>query len=243
MTRRNPSRTTPPPPSDGGLTITDLQPAPYNPRQITPSAAAALSQSLSQFGDIAGITYNRRTGRLVTGHQRVDALRSTYGDGLRLSTSGQEPGIAVLETPSGDHYIVRIVDWDEATEKAANIAANSPYLSANFDDAGLHALLTELEASAPALMSDLRLDELLADVSPASSVTTVVATDEFSNEGRASVTYSGPEERINEIKRIVSEKRNAIAEATARAPRDVPATEALHAILTEQSDASRRRRR
>ncbi len=238
MPRRNPSRTSAQPADSVALTLENLQPAPYNPRQMTNSAKQALQQSLHLFGDISGITFNRRTGRLVTGHQRMDALKTAYGEDLQLTA--QEDG-TYLRTPAGDQYLVRVVDWDETTEKAANVAANSPYLSANFDDAGLQSLLAELETSSPSMMSDLRLDELLADVAPALSAEQVSSSEEFSREGHASVTYSGPDVKINEIKRLVSEKRNAIAEATGRAPREVPATEALHKLLTEQPATGRRR--
>jgi hypothetical protein len=206
---------------------------------MQPSAATALAQSLNEFGDIAGITFNSASGQLVTGHQRMTALRAAYGEDLTYDAATSD-----LVTPAGDRYHVRVVTWDEATEKAANIAANSPYLSANFDDVALHTLLTELEVTSPAMMSDLRLDELLADVAPPGEVTSPPPVEEFGREGHASVTYSGPEAKINEIKLLVSEKRNAIAEATGRAPREVPAMEALHKLLTEaQATPATRRRR
>lgn len=242
MPRRNPTRTPSQPFELHRLTLDDLRPAPYNPRQMTPSARQALQQSLSEFGDIAGITFNTRTGRLVTGHQRLEALRVAYGSDLQLSTDGNSPDTALLTSPAGDVYKVRLVDWDDATEKAANVAANSPYLSANFDDEQLHSLLMELETQAPGMMQDLRLDELLADVAPPPEVVVEEGASEFTREGQASVTYSGPEARINEIKRLVSEKRNALAEATGRAPRDVPATEALHKLLTDVATPAPARR-
>ena len=56
-------------------TMNDLKPAPYNPRKISDMAGEKLWRSLSEFGDISGITWNERTGHLVTGHQRVERLK------------------------------------------------------------------------------------------------------------------------------------------------------------------------
>lgn len=123
------------------LTIDSLKPAPYNPSNITPEARAALTESLKRFGDISGIVLNTRTGNLVAGHQRVDALRREFGTAeLRTDPDGH----ATIH--AGAHvFPVRVVDWDEATERAANIAANNPHIAGTFDDAKLQAMLEELK--------------------------------------------------------------------------------------------------
>jgi len=135
------------------VNISDLKPAPYNPRKITDQALGALQTSLTEFGDISGLVWNQRTGHLVAGHQRLAALRKAHGDGLTM-----EDGAVV--TPTGERFVVRTVDWPEAREKAANVAANSPYLGGEFDDAELAKILDELEASLSAEFAALRLDEL-----------------------------------------------------------------------------------
>ena len=56
--------------------IDDLKPASYNPRKISKKAFEGLEVSLKKFGDISGIVWNKRTGNLVSGHQRVAKLRS-----------------------------------------------------------------------------------------------------------------------------------------------------------------------
>ncbi len=53
------------------ISIADLKPAPYNPRKISPEAVAGLKTSLVQFGDISGLTWNRRSGHLVAGHRHL----------------------------------------------------------------------------------------------------------------------------------------------------------------------------
>jgi DNA modification methylase len=137
------------------VNLADLSPAPYNPRRISDEAAAGLARSLDEFGDISGITFNRRTGRLVTGHQRVDQLRARHGD--------LEVKRGVIRTPDGETFRVRFVDWDEATEKAANLAANNPHIGGEWDD-GIEALLREVGDISPDLFGDLNLDALLAEV-------------------------------------------------------------------------------
>ena len=142
------------------MNIADLKPAPYNPRTITPEAFSALETSLGEFGDLSGITWNQRSGHVVAGHQRLDALKRKYG--RKLKVSGKDGAHAVV-TPAGERFPIRVVDWPEAQEKAANLAANSPFLAGSFDSRGLEAVLADLNAAdgLGTLVGDLRLAELL----------------------------------------------------------------------------------
>lgn len=97
----------------------DLQPNPRNPRKITDKKLIALKKALLEFGDLGGIVFNRRTGHLIGGHQRINIFKTmpvqfVYGDGYIW--------IELCET--GDRFAYREVDWSEEKEKAANIAAN-----------------------------------------------------------------------------------------------------------------------
>jgi DNA modification methylase len=134
------------------MDLADLKPAPYNPRKISPEAMKALGASLASFGDISGVTWNKRTGHLVSGHQRLKVLQEAYGDGLAIRDE-------VLHTPDGGSYQVRVVDWPLSREKLANLAANSPYLAGEFDE-GLEAILDELSADEAEMFEALRLEEL-----------------------------------------------------------------------------------
>jgi len=131
--------------------LSDLKPAPYNPRAIDDAALKALTSSLDLFGDISGIVWNRRSGHLVCGHQRIRALREKYGDSLSLRDGCLCAG--------DKRFPVRVVDWDEATEKAANIAANSELLAGRFTPE-LGALIEEVENGLRDLSEELRLPEL-----------------------------------------------------------------------------------
>ena len=129
-------------------TIDDLKPAPYNPRTISPDALHGLRQSVERFGDLSGIVWNARSGHLVAGHQRVKALTDAG------ATFDPSPPRLVL----GDRaFPVRVVDWDDATERAANITANNPHISGEFNDdlAGLLDDLRDFDG-----FDELRLDLL-----------------------------------------------------------------------------------
>ena len=98
--------------------ISDLKPAAYNPRMIDEKSFEGLKFSLTEFGDLSGIVFNKRTGNLVTGHQRVKALIDEYGD---IEASIGEDGSIAFVTLDGI-FKVRVVDWPLDKEKAANIA-------------------------------------------------------------------------------------------------------------------------
>ncbi len=132
--------------------LSDLTPAPYNPRTLSEDAANGLQTSLSQFGDIAGIVYNKRTGNLVCGHQRINELRKIYGD-LAIKKD-------IIITPNGDTFKVRTVDWPLEREKAANIAANNPHVAGEFDDDALSALLKEILVDDIELFNELQFEKL-----------------------------------------------------------------------------------
>jgi len=127
--------------------INDLKPAPYNNRvrQISQAALKGLQHSLERHGDISGITFNLETGNLVSGHQRVEALKAKYGaDNLRLEPAPID-GQGIIYAPDGNTYSVRYVRFTEAEEKAANLAANSPDIAGEFDWEGVEAQLADLK--------------------------------------------------------------------------------------------------
>ena len=129
------------------ITIDDLAPNPRNPRKIKDAARKGLNRSLEKFGDLSGITFNRTTGQLVCGHQRLDELRKMggeYRDGAIWVGSRE--------------YRVRVVDWDEALEREANVAANNPQIHGDWDDT-IGDYLREIQAG----MSEEEFSELQFD--------------------------------------------------------------------------------
>ena len=152
------------------MNLEDLKPAPYNPREIADEALAGLTVSLEEFGDIAGIVWNQRTGNLVCGHQRIAALTAKYDGGLTMSGE-------IIHTPDGERFRVRVVDWPEDKEKLANLAANNPHIAGTFGR-GLEELVRELEQTDVAsLLEPLRIDELLDMAQPKANNTSPQLSD------------------------------------------------------------------
>lgn len=133
-------------------TLADLKADPSNPRRITDEAADGLGVSLQEFGDISGITFNVHTGQLVSGHQRVERLRSLYGDDLPI-VDGR------IETPDGKAFAVRLVDWDEDTQRRANVAANNQFIAGEFTD-DLRGVLADVAEADRQMYESLRLSDL-----------------------------------------------------------------------------------
>jgi len=131
-------------------TFDDLKPWEGNPRTIAPDNDARLARSLAVYGDLANITYNRVTGHLVGGHQRVRNLKQQHGqlalvaaDGRPASELKRDEGVDYLyvETPTGERFPVRVVAWSPEKERAANVAANSTDVTGQFDWEALSQLL------------------------------------------------------------------------------------------------------
>lgn len=131
--------------SKAPLTVRQLVAAEYNPRTISDKRVAQLGKSMAKFGDLSSITMNRRTGRLVSGHQRVRNLLPNAR--IETTETSDDVGtIAVGRIVSGKNsWPYRLVDWDEKTEKAANIAANAA--GGEFDHAKLGQLVKELDGA------------------------------------------------------------------------------------------------
>jgi len=90
--------------------LADLNPAEYNPREIRQEALDGLQGSIDRFGVLVPIIWNRRSGRIVGGHQRYKVLTSK----------------GVEETD------VVVVDLDNNEEVALNITMNNPATRGKF---------------------------------------------------------------------------------------------------------------
>ena len=106
------------------IPIADLKPAPYNPRKdLKPGDAEyeKIKQSITAFGFIEPLVWNERTGNVVGGHQRLKVLI--------------EQGVKSVPCV--------VVDFDEDTERAANLALNK--IGGDWDFSKLADVLLELE--------------------------------------------------------------------------------------------------
>ncbi len=107
------------------LPVSDLVPAPYNPRKKlkpTDPAYRKLAASLREFGLVEPLIWNELSGHVVGGHARLAILR--------------EQGVAEVS--------VSVVRLTPEREKALNVVLNNREAQADFDPAKLGALLTEL---------------------------------------------------------------------------------------------------
>ena len=112
-------------PEFGEIPVSELSgmAAGYNPRKISEHDKAALRRSLRFFGPVEPIVVNRRTQRIVGGHQRVVAAEAEGIDSLPVAW----------------------VDLDEPSEKQLNLALNR--ISGEWDEEKLADLLRGLGES------------------------------------------------------------------------------------------------
>lgn len=106
------------------LPVEKLIPADYNPRkELGPGDAEfeKLTRSLSEFGYVEPVIWNKTTGNVVGGHQRLTALKH-------------------LGHTEVDCVVVEL---DETREKALNIALNK--ISGDWDEAKLALVIADLD--------------------------------------------------------------------------------------------------
>ncbi|WP_138218578.1 DNA methyltransferase [Enterococcus faecalis] len=127
------------------MKLSELHPAEYNPRVELKSGMEEyekLKQSILEFGFVDPPIFNKRTGNLVGGHQRVSVAKDL--------------GIGEIE--------VSIVDLPIEKEKALNIALNK--ISGQWDEDKLVELLEELNTDELPLtgFNQEELDDLLSNL-------------------------------------------------------------------------------
>jgi ParB-like chromosome segregation protein Spo0J len=136
------------------LPISALKADPKNPRKISDEARAGLGVSLETFGPL-DIVWNETTKQLVSGHQRISALKAAGAtEVVRAGDTGH-----IVHPKTGERFPVRFVAWDETKQRMANLVANNPHLQGDFtEDAIEQARSLEDEAH----FHELQLDKLIA---------------------------------------------------------------------------------
>lgn len=117
------------------ISLSDLNPATYNPRTITKEEFDGLKKSLETFGQQENLIVNKDM-TIISGHQRYQAM-------LALGY---------------DKAFCNIVDLDEHNEKKLNVIMNSQAIAGKYDDLKLAELLEVLRLDND--YYDLRLDHL-----------------------------------------------------------------------------------
>ena len=135
--------------------IKTLHSDPDNPRQISSRALEGLKNSTQKFGDLSGIVFNRRSQCVVSGHQRLKALRHA---GVKEWTMESETAGYIIHPVTAERFNIRIVDWDDVTERAANLTANNPLIAGEYTDEAIDQIRA-IEAEIPEF-DDLALSDL-----------------------------------------------------------------------------------
>jgi DNA modification methylase len=134
---------------------------------MTDQARAGLGVSLETFGAL-DVVFNETTGELVSGHQRLAALKAAGA--TEVVRDGDWGFIAHPKT--GEHFPVRFVCWDAVTQSMANLVANSPELQGTFTEAALdHLRALEDEVNFAALGLDRLAAQLEKELDPPEEAT------------------------------------------------------------------------
>lgn len=102
----------------------------YNPRKISEEARKMLKANLKRVGLLGGIVWNKTTGNLVSGHQKVAIMDEVnrYNDG------------------ENDYEMdVDVAELDEKTEKEQNIFMNNRSVQGEFDTDMLEDMLADID--------------------------------------------------------------------------------------------------
>lgn len=88
--------------------------APYNPRIIDDEARKRLKRGLKRFGLVESLVWNKRTGNLVSGHQRLSIMDE-------------------LEKTKDYELVVSVIDVDEKSEMELNVQLNNTSMQGEYD--------------------------------------------------------------------------------------------------------------
>jgi len=120
------------------MKLAKLKPALYNPRVISDRALNGLAKSIERFGLVEPIVWNKRTGNVVGGHQRLKVL---------LESGAEETDVTV-------------VDFDDNEEVALNVSLNNTAIQGEFHSGNLEELLQKIKKENDVEFAELRMDDL-----------------------------------------------------------------------------------
>ena len=113
------------------LKRSQITPANYNPRKITDDARKALRKSIKENGIIGGMVWNKQTGNLVSGHQKL-----SIADEVNKYEAGNDYEIKV-----------EVIDVDLKKEKELNVFFNSKAVQGEMDYKKLAQIYPDIDAS------------------------------------------------------------------------------------------------
>lgn len=177
-----------------------LTPAPFNPRVIDKHARRQLRESINTFGLVEPIVYNRRSGYILGGHQRLSILDEQHG------------------YPPHDYDVdVSVVDLAPIDERRLCVLLNQPNAQGSFDLEALGRLIDSTPGLDPAslgfdavqlatMFSDLPSSPLFStDTDPAApAAQSITAARERADSGESVADYKAKKARVRA--QLASEK-------------------------------------
>jgi hypothetical protein len=167
----------------GRINRKQIKNAPYNPRQIDDHARKKLKENITKKGLLEALVWNKRTGNLVSGHQRLSILD------VRAAEKGLK-----------DYLLdINIVDLSEKEEKEQNVFFNNPSAQGTYEVDGLGKLIVEDEIDyKKAGFDDMDLQLIFEDTEYA---VTMFDTDD------APKSVQDDLEQLDEIQRMKRERK------------------------------------
>jgi len=183
------------------MKLSDLTPNPKNPRKLSQVQKDMMGKSLIKLGDVSGFVFNRRTQRLIAGHQKRALLPP---DAFITVVKAYDPPLdngtvsAGFVDVDGEMFKYREVDVDESTELSMNIASNKH--AGSWDIPALTDFLMELDA----VNVDMDLlgftSEELANIMAPINKQTIDDKEETSLQGRFIIEIEfGTEEEMHSL--------------------------------------------
>lgn len=167
----------------GRISRKQIKNAPYNPRQIDDHARKKLKENITKKGLLEALVWNKRTGNLVSGHQRLSILD------MRASEKGMSTYL----------LDVNIIDLSEKDEKEQNVFFNNPSAQGTYEVDSLGKMLAEDGIDyRKAGFDDMDLQLLFEDTEYA---VTMFDTDE------APASVKDDLEKLSEIQRMKRERK------------------------------------
>lgn len=156
----------------------------YNPRTISDEARKKLKANLKRVGLLGGIVWNKTTGNIVSGHQKVSVMDE----------------VNRYENGNNDYNIkVEVVEMNEKTEKEQNLFMNNRSAQGEYDNDMLKDMLIDID------YTNAGMDEFDLQMLGIGEIEEDIISDKFWNEKDVSeehdlqhlsiVTKEGDEDR------------------------------------------------
>ena len=188
------------------LKRSEITPADYNPRTISDDARKKLKKNIKENGIIGGMVWNKQTGNLVSGHQKLN---------IADEVNGYEKG--------NDYEIkVEVIDVDLKKEKELNIWFNSKAVQGEMDYRKLAQIYPDIDAELAGLDD---VDVSMIEIELPSDVEISIPTFESQeskqiqanesktkqDEANASNVIYHPDGKLEDLERSVNEKENELS--------------------------------